>query len=43
MSTRRSSILALAAICGVALLAGCNYQGEEPTKEKDFAVSNFNS
>jgi phosphate transport system substrate-binding protein len=40
MSTRRSSILALAAICGVALLAGCNYQGEEPTKEKDFAVSN---
>jgi phosphate transport system substrate-binding protein len=40
MSIRRSSILALAAICGVALLAGCNYQGEEPTKEKDFAVSN---
>jgi phosphate transport system substrate-binding protein len=40
MSNRRSSILALAVICSAALLTSCNYKGEEPEKEKDFAVSN---
>ena len=39
MSNRRSSILAVAIVLGAALLAGCNYQGEEPVKEKDLAVS----
>jgi len=31
--------LALAAVFGAVLLAGCNYGGEDATKEKDFAVS----
>ena len=39
MFTRRSSMLAVAALSSAALIAGCNYRGEEPTKEKDFAVS----
>jgi phosphate transport system substrate-binding protein len=39
MFTRRLSILAAAALSSAALIAGCNYSGEEPTKEKDFAVS----
>lgn len=37
MSNRRLSILAFAALA--AALMGCNYKGEETTKEKDFAVS----
>lgn len=40
MSSRRSSILALAVLSSAALMAACNYKGEEPEKEKDFAVSN---
>jgi phosphate transport system substrate-binding protein len=39
MFNRRSSILAVAAVLGAAFLVGCNYGGEEPVKEKDFAVS----
>jgi phosphate transport system substrate-binding protein len=39
MSNPRSSILAAAAVLGAAFLGGCNYKGEEPVKEKDFAVS----
>jgi phosphate transport system substrate-binding protein len=39
MFVRRSSMLAFAAVLSAALIAGCNYSGEEPTKEKDFAVS----
>ena len=39
MFTRRASILACAAMLSVALVAGCNYGGEEPVKEKEFAVS----
>ena len=39
MFNRRSSILAVAALLGAAVLGGCNYGGEEPVKEKDFAVS----
>jgi len=38
MSNRRSWVLA-AAVFGAAFLVGCNYGGEEPVKEKDFAVS----
>jgi phosphate transport system substrate-binding protein len=40
MSRRRFSILALAVLGSAALMASCNYKGEEPEKEKDFAVSN---
>jgi phosphate transport system substrate-binding protein len=40
MSQCRTSILALAVLCSAALMAACNYKGEEPEKEKDFAVSN---
>ncbi|MGB9445686.1 MAG: phosphate ABC transporter substrate-binding protein PstS [Candidatus Acidiferrum sp.] len=36
---RRSSIFLAFAVFIVSLIAGCNYSGEEPTKEKDFAVS----
>ncbi len=32
-------ILAVVLVASVALLGGCNYKGEETTKEKDFAVS----
>jgi phosphate transport system substrate-binding protein len=39
MSSRHFSFFALAAVFGGALIAGCSYKGEEPTKEKDFAVS----
>ena len=39
MSNRRRSILAVATLLGFALLHGCNYKGEEPVKETDFAVS----
>jgi len=39
MLTRRSSILACTALIAAAGLVGCNYSGEEPTKDKDFAVS----
>jgi phosphate transport system substrate-binding protein len=39
MFARRSSILAFAVVFSAALIAGCNYGGEEPVKEKDFAVS----
>ncbi|MGB9434997.1 MAG: phosphate ABC transporter substrate-binding protein PstS [Candidatus Acidiferrum sp.] len=35
----RPSILAFAVAFSAALLVGCNYGGEEPTKDKDFAVS----
>jgi len=38
MSNLRAFIPA-AAVLAVALISGCNYKGEEPTKEKDFAVS----
>ncbi len=31
--------LAVVLVASVALLGGCNYKGEETTKEKDFAVS----
>jgi phosphate transport system substrate-binding protein len=39
MFTRRHSILAATAFIAAVWLTGCNYSGEEPTKEKDFAVS----
>jgi phosphate transport system substrate-binding protein len=39
MFIRRASILAGAAMLSVALVAGCNYGGEEQVKEKEFAVS----
>jgi phosphate transport system substrate-binding protein len=39
MLSRRASILACALVCSAALIAGCNYGGEEPVKEKDFNVS----
>jgi phosphate transport system substrate-binding protein len=39
MVTRRSSILAFTAFLAAICVAGCSYSGEEPTKEKDFAVS----
>jgi phosphate transport system substrate-binding protein len=32
-------MVALAGVLGAALLAGCNYKGEEPEKEGDFATS----
>jgi len=38
MCNPRSLILA-AAVLGAAFLVGCDYKGEEPVKEKDFAVS----
>ncbi|HTC41111.1 MAG TPA: phosphate ABC transporter substrate-binding protein PstS [Candidatus Acidoferrales bacterium] len=41
MFTRRSWMLAVAALSSAALIAGCNYSGEDSTKEKDFAVSAF--
>ncbi len=39
MSNPRSLTLAAAAVLGAVFLVGCNYKGEEPIKEKDFAVS----
>ncbi|HYA78703.1 MAG TPA: phosphate ABC transporter substrate-binding protein PstS [Candidatus Bathyarchaeia archaeon] len=39
MFPRRSLLLSLASLFSVAFIAGCNYGGEEPVKEKDFAVS----
>jgi len=39
MMSRRSLMLVCSALLSAALLAGCNYGGEEPVKEKDFAVS----
>jgi phosphate transport system substrate-binding protein len=33
------SIFATALLFSVALIPGCNYQGEEPEKQKDFAVN----
>lgn len=33
------SILAVATLLTASLIPGCNYQGEEPVKESDFAVS----
>jgi phosphate transport system substrate-binding protein len=39
MLRRHSLILACSALLTAALFAGCNYSGEEPEKEKDFAVS----
>jgi phosphate transport system substrate-binding protein len=39
MMSRRSLILACSFLLPAALLTGCNYSGEEPEKEKDFAVS----
>ena len=38
MSNRRTAI-AVAAALSVALIHGCNYRGEEPVKERDFAVN----
>ena len=39
MFKRHLSILVSAAVFSAAFIAGCNYKGEEPTKEKEFAVS----
>jgi len=39
MLSRRASILACALVCSVVGIAGCNYSGEEPVKEKDFNVN----
>ncbi len=39
MFNRRSSILAAVTMLGASLMIGCNYGGEEPVKDKDFAVS----
>jgi phosphate transport system substrate-binding protein len=39
MMSRRSLLLACSVFLTAALLAGCNYGGEEPVKDKDFAVS----
>jgi len=41
MLAHRSSILAFAAfvVAATACVAGCNYSGEEPEKQRDFAVS----
>lgn len=39
MSSYGRSILAVAALLCVAAIPGCNYRGEEPVKESDFAVS----
>ncbi|HXY24795.1 MAG TPA: phosphate ABC transporter substrate-binding protein PstS [Candidatus Acidoferrum sp.] len=39
MSYRRHSMLALAGLLSVGLFTGCNYKGEEPVKEADFATS----
>jgi ABC-type phosphate transport system substrate-binding protein len=38
MSSRRS-ILAISLLFSVLFTPGCNYQGEEPEKQKDFAVN----
>ena len=35
----RHSLFSAVAIFGLAAMAGCNYRGEDATKEKDFAVS----
>jgi phosphate transport system substrate-binding protein len=35
----RRSIFSAVAVAGLTAVAGCNYQGEEPVKEKDFAAS----
>jgi len=39
MSRHRNSIFSLSGLAAVALLAGCNYKGEEPLKDSNFAVS----
>jgi phosphate transport system substrate-binding protein len=39
MFHRLSPILGFAALFSAALIAGCNYKGEETTQEKEFAVS----
>jgi phosphate transport system substrate-binding protein len=41
MFSHRQSIVAAAmtAVLGVVLIAGCNFKGEEPVAEKDFATS----
>lgn len=39
MFHRRLSIFATAILVVATFFAGCNYKGEEPAKEKDFAVS----
>jgi len=39
MSRWRDWMFALGGLFWVALLAGCNYKGEEPVKEANFAVS----
>ncbi|HTZ48575.1 MAG TPA: phosphate ABC transporter substrate-binding protein PstS [Verrucomicrobiae bacterium] len=39
MTFRRSMFLACSLFLTTALLFGCNYGGEEPVKDKDFAVS----
>jgi phosphate transport system substrate-binding protein len=36
---RRMPPIAFALALSVAVITGCNYKGEEPTKQKDFAVS----
>jgi phosphate transport system substrate-binding protein len=39
MSNLRTLLASAAASLAVVVMAGCNYKGEEPTKDKDFAVS----
>jgi phosphate transport system substrate-binding protein len=39
MSSLRRSIFTFAALFSAALIPGCNYGGEEPAKEPEFAVS----
>lgn len=39
MFNRRRVIFTFATLCSAALIPGCNYGGEEPAKEPDFAVS----
>ena len=39
MLNRRGSLAIFAGILSVILISGCNYRGEEPTKEVDFAAS----
>lgn len=39
MLTRRCAMFAFAGLLGAVLITGCNYKGEEPEKESDFATS----
>ncbi len=39
MLLRRSTVVSLVVLVSAALSGGCNYRGEDATKERDFAVS----